>query len=60
MRHEFALHRGEGRVVQLPPISWSGSYTTLERYPTEISLRALGHDIEYAVSHVPHCYELGT
>jgi hypothetical protein len=59
MRHEFALHRGEGRVVQLPPISWSGSYTTLERYPTEISLRALGDDIEYVVRRVLDCYEHG-
>lgn len=56
LQHEFALHRGLDRFIQLPAQPWNGSYTTLPRDPTSVSLRKLGDTVEYACHNVHDAY----
>ena len=59
LQHEFALHRGTGRLIQLPTTSWSGSYTAIGREPTYVSLRLLGDRVEEACEAVRSTHRRG-
>jgi hypothetical protein len=58
LQHEFALHRGAGRLVQIPPRPWLGDYTQLHD-PTLISLRRLGDTVELVAAEVISAHQQG-